>query len=104
MSGKYQIIYWRDIPSQIKAKVGRKRMGRPLTERFLQSIDAAAMKSGDTDTDEYLAQWKPTEWMEIEGDPDEFLDAVAAKIEAEYTGKRLSNLVKNEGWEPEAEG
>ena len=101
MSGKYQIIYWRDIPSQIKAKVGRKRMSRPLTERFLQSIDAAAMKSGDTDTDEYLAQWKPTEWMEIEGDANEFLDGLVTKIESEYTGKRLSNLVKNEGWEPE---
>ncbi len=103
MSARYQIIYWRDIPSQIKAKVGRKRVSRALTERFLQTIDAAAMRSGDTDTDEYLEQWKPTEWMAIEGNVDEFLDGLVAKIEAEYTGKRLSNLVKNEGWEPKDE-
>ena len=100
MSGRYQIIFWRDIPSQIKGKVGRKRVSRPLTERFLQAIDAAAMKSGDTDTDEYLAQWKPSEWAEIEGDTDQFLDGLVAKIEADYTGKRLSDLVKNEGWNP----
>ena len=101
--GKYQIIYWRDIPSQIKGKVGRQRVGRPLSDRFMQSIDAAAMKSGETDTEDYLAQWKPSEWQDIEGDTDEFLDALAAKIESEYSGKRLSNLVKNGGWEPEGE-
>lgn len=102
MAGQYQIIYWRDIPSQIKAKVKRKRMSRPLTDRFLQTIDAAAMKSGETDTDEYLAAWKPTEWQPIEGDPNEFLDNLAAKIEAEYTGKRLSQLAKNGGYEANA--
>ena len=100
MSGKYQIIYWRDIPSQIKAKVKRKRMSRPLSDRFMQIIDAAAMQSGDTDTDDYLAQWKPSDWKSMEGDPNQFLDALVAQIEAEYTGKRLSDLVKNGGWEP----
>lgn len=103
MAGQYQIIYWRDIPSQIKAKVKRKRMSRPLTDRFLQTIDAAAMASGETDTDEYLAEWKPSPWQPIEGDPNEFLDALAAKIEADYTGKRLSQLAKNGGREPEAD-
>ena len=99
MSGKYQIIYWRDIPSQIKAKVGRKRLGRQLSERFIQSIDAAAMKSGDTDTDDYLAQWRQTDWVAIEGDVNTFLDGLVAQIEGEYSGKRLSDLVKNEGRE-----
>ena len=100
MSGKYQIIYWRDIPSQIKAKVKRKRMSRPLSDRFMQIIDAAAMQSGDTDTDDYLAQWKPSEWKAMQGDPNQFSDALVVQIETEYTGKRLSELVKNGGWEP----
>ncbi len=100
MSAKYQIIYWRDIPSQIKVKTGRKRQGKPLTERFLQSIDAASMKSGDTDSSAYLEEWRQTEWAAVEGDATEFIDALAAKIEADYSGKRLSNLVKNGGWEP----
>lgn len=100
MSGKYQIIYWRDIPSQIKAKVGRKRVSRPLSDRFMQIIDAAAMQSGDTDSEDYLAQWKPTEWQDIKGDTDEFLDGLVAKLEEEYSGKRLSELAKNGGFEP----
>lgn len=101
MSGKYQIIYWRDIPSQIKAKVGRKRLSRPLSDRFMQIIDAAAMSSGDTDTDQYLAEWKPSDWQTIDGDANEFLDQLVEQIEAEYTGQRLSALVKNGGYEPE---
>ncbi len=103
MSAKYQIIYWRDIPSQVKIKVGRKRSGQQLTERFIQSIDAASMQSGDTDTDAYLEEWRQTEWASIEGDPAAFLAAKIAELEAAYNGKRLSNLVKNGGWEPKAE-
>ena len=99
MSGKYQLIYWRDIPSQVKAKVGRKRVSKPLSDRFLQTIDAAAMKSGDTDTDEYLAEWRTTEWQDIEGDVEPFLAELVAKIEMEYDGKRLSSLAKNGGRE-----
>ena len=101
MSGKVQIIYWRDIPSQIKGKVGRKRVSRALSDRFMQIIDAASMQSGDTDTDVYLAQWKPGDWINIEGDTNEFLDALVEKIESEYSGKRLSELAKNGGYEPE---
>ncbi len=103
MSAKYQIIYWRDIPSQVKTKVGRKRGGQQLSERFIQSIDAASMKSGDTDTDSYLEEWRQTPWADVEGDAAEFLAAKVAELEAAYSGKRLSNLVKNGGWEPKAE-
>lgn len=99
MSGNYQIIYWRDIPSQVKAKIGRKRLSKPLSDRFMQIIDAAAMQSGDTDTDDYLAQWRTSEWQPIEGDANVFLDGVVAQIEAEYSGQRLSHLVKSGGWE-----
>lgn len=99
MGAQYQLIYWRDIPSQVKAKDGRRRISKPLSDRFMQSIDAAAMQSGDTNTDDYLQQWRQTEWQTIEGDAEAFLDALVAKIEAEYSGKRLSDLVKNGGWE-----
>ena len=62
MSGKYQIIYWRDIPSQIKAKVGRKRVSRPLSDRFMQIIDAAAMEITVDVSEDELAErrkaWK----------------------------------------------
>ena len=46
MAEKYHILYWRDIPSMVKAKIGRKRLSRPLPDRFMEAIDAAAMKTG----------------------------------------------------------
>ncbi|MFK7800947.1 MAG: virulence factor, partial [Anaerolineae bacterium] len=53
--------------------------------------------------DQYLAEWKPSEWMAIEGNTDEFLDNLVAKIEADYPGKRLSELAKNGGYEQKAD-
>ena len=48
MAITYQIVYWRDIPAQIKIKDGRQRKGRPLSDRFGQAIDQAAMLTGLT--------------------------------------------------------
>ena len=39
------ILYWRDIPSQVIVKAGRKSAKRELSERFIRAIDAAAMRA-----------------------------------------------------------
>ena len=52
------ITYWRDIPSQISVKAGRKEEKRMLSERFQEAIDMAAMRDGASDTDAYLAEWR----------------------------------------------
>lgn len=98
MSGKYHILYWRDIPSMVKGKVGRKRVSRPLSDRFMETIDAAAMRTGDTESDDYLEHWKASENFDIEGDAGEFLDQVAARLEQEYPPERLLELRRNGGW------
>lgn len=102
MSFKYQIVYWRDIPAQIKGRVGRKRLSRMLAQRFQVAIDEAAMQGDLTDTDEYLEAWHSTEWQEQEGNPDEFLDNLVAEIEAQYPGARLKALMKSGGIDKEA--
>lgn len=99
MSGKYHILFWRDIPSMVKGKVGRKRVSRPLSDRFMEAIDAAAMRTGDTESNEYLEHWKASEHFDIEGDADQFLDQVAAQLEQDYPNERLLELRKNGGWE-----
>ncbi len=99
MSGKYQIIYWRDIPSQIKALQGRNRTSRPLSQRFMQVIDSAAMRSGMVGTDDYLAQWHASPWQPVEGELSAFLDELTAQIEAEYDSKRLARLAGSGGVE-----
>ncbi len=40
------VTYWRDIPSQISVKIGRKEEKRMLSERFQEAIDMAAMRDG----------------------------------------------------------
>lgn len=99
MSGKYHILYWRDIPSLVRGKEGRKRVSSPLDKRFMEAIDAAAMRTGDTNSDEYLEDWKPSENFVIEGDAQECLDQVAAQLDAEYPRDRLIALAKNGGRE-----
>ncbi len=52
------ITYWRDIPSAVSVKAGRKEEKRMLADRFQEAIDMAAMRGGASDTDSYLADWR----------------------------------------------
>lgn len=78
----YQILYWSDIPLQVRAQEGRSRAGKPLSPRFQEAVDNAAMAAGLTGTDAYLdlLQWSPPQ--ERGGTPEEVAEAVAAEIEA----------------------
>lgn len=100
MTISYQIVYWRDIPAQIKVKSGGNRTNRQLSPRFQEAIDAAAMRAGTTDTDDYLADWHTTDWQPVEGNPDLLADQIATQIETEYTPERLREMVTNQGFEP----
>jgi hypothetical protein len=95
----YQIVYWRDIPAQVKVREGKARAGRQLTERFQVFIDRAAMRAGLFNTDDYLAEWRTSEAQEMEGDPEAVAEAVAAELEAAYPDDRLEALATNGGQE-----
>jgi len=53
---KYQILYWKDIPAQIKAFDGTRAVSRQLPERYQLEIDRLAMELGLAGGDEYLNQ------------------------------------------------
>ncbi|MEL7543162.1 MAG: virulence factor [Pseudomonadota bacterium] len=92
------IVYWRDIPAQVIVKAGRKNAKRQLPERFEQAIDMAAMRSGASETDDYLADWRRANPETIEGDDIEALaDAEAASLEATYDAERIKALIANGG-------
>ena len=91
-----QIVYWRDIPAQVKGREGRKRASHPLPERFEKAIDAAAMKGGADSTDDYLADFYTAEPVEVD-DLAAAMAETAAKIEAEFDNERLRELIANEG-------
>ena len=52
------IVYWKDIPTQIIVKAGRKAAKRELPEYFIQSVDQCAMRLGAKDSDAYLEEWR----------------------------------------------
>ena len=93
------ILYWRDIPSQIVVKAGRAASKRELPERFIKAIDAAAMRSGASGTDEYLAAWRRGEPIACGDDLEAEADKAAARIEAEYDNARLARLAAQDGRE-----
>lgn len=92
------IVYWRDIPAQVIVGKGRRGEKRILPERFEQAIDRAAMKTGEVDTDAYLAGFRKADPVEVEGDDVTVADAEAARIDAEYDRDRIKTLIANDGW------
>ena len=90
----YQVMFWKHIPSQVKAWDSSGEVKRMLPDRFQVAIDAFAMKDGSTDMDAYLDGWA---WGPVEardGSPQEVLDAIAAELDASYPRARL---MKTEG-------
>jgi hypothetical protein len=80
----YQILYWADIPVQVKANEGRNRVSVALTERFQEAVDAAAMVAGLVGSDAYTEQFRWSDAQERAGSPRAVADAVAAELEATY--------------------
>ena len=90
----YRITYWQDIPSQVEAFEGAERVRRPLSPRFQELIDAAAMQQGLAGTDAYLEGWRLGPVLAREGAPREVADAVAVELEACFGEIRTDALDK----------
>ena len=91
------VLYWRDIPSQVIAKAGRRTAKRELSERFIRAIDAAAMHAGAKSADAYLEDWRRGAPVDCGDDLDAEADAAAARLEAEYDTHRLALLARADG-------
>ena len=78
------VVYWRDIPAQVRVFDGRKPLSRPMPDRFQLEIDQVAMEEGLEGSDEYLDLWNWTKKQEREGEVEELLDALVAELEAEH--------------------
>jgi hypothetical protein len=81
----YQILYWHDIPSQVRAKgEGRERASVPLPQRFQEAIDNAAMFAGLIGSDDYTNAFTWSEPQACDGSPENVAAAVAAELEAQF--------------------
>jgi hypothetical protein len=79
----YKVLYWQEIPSQIRAEDDEDEVSLPLDHRFQDRIDQLATERGLLDADDYLAQWKWSEEEEREGSAKGVAEAVKAELEAQ---------------------
>lgn len=79
---KYQILYWQDIPSEVKAWDDFDEVKMSLPEQFTIRIDASAQKQGLISEDAYSAQLRWGETVERAGSPREVAEAVRDELAA----------------------
>jgi Virulence factor len=78
----YKVLYWQEIPSQIKAEDDMDDVTVPMPDSFQERIDLMAARRGLQESDAYLAQWKWGEEEDREGSAEEVAAAVRAELEA----------------------
>ena len=83
----YQVLYWKDIPAQVRVYHGKRPVNRQMPEWFHLEIDRVAMAEGLAGTDAYLDLWQWTEKKERPGSAEIVMEALIEEIEREYNSK-----------------
>lgn len=78
----YRVLYWQEIPTQIKVEDDAEDVTVMLDGRFMEQIDILAAKRGLQASDDYLAQWKWSEEEQRAGSAREVAEALKAELEA----------------------
>lgn len=92
------VIYWRDIPAQVNAQLGRERHQVLLSDKFQRAVDRAKRKAHIYTAHEDIAQWR-RESQPCEGDLAAAAEALAGRLEKEFTRDRLGLLAFAGGFE-----
>jgi pantothenate kinase-related protein Tda10 len=79
----YKILYWQEVPSQIRAEDDEDEISLPLDRNFQDRIDRLATERGLLAADDYLAQWKWSEQQERNGSAKCVAEMVKAELEAQ---------------------
>lgn len=79
---KFQVLYWQDIPSEVKAWDDFDEVKMSLPKKFTVRIDALAQKQGFISQDAYSAHFRWGETLERSGSPREVVAAVCQELAA----------------------
>jgi hypothetical protein len=78
----YKILYWQEVPSQVKTEDDRDDVTLQMPPKFMEHIDHLAAQRGLQEADDYLAQWQWSDEEEREGTAREVAEAVVAELES----------------------
>ena len=81
---RYQVLYWKDIPAQVRVFTGKRAVSRQLPKRFQLEIDRVAMAEGLAGTEVYLDQWRWGDKVERDGEGEELLDEIVSELVAAF--------------------
>lgn len=98
---EYQITSWRELPSLVVARDDETVVKVPLPQRFAEAIDEAAMRLGETSSDDYLAGWDRGPWTAVEGSPADLAAATAEALENQWTDAAIATFLDAIGPSPE---
>jgi hypothetical protein len=77
----YKILYWQEVPSQVRAEDDQDDVTVPMPPRFMERIDRLAVQRGIEQSDDYLAQWRWSEEQERPGAARDVAEAVALELQ-----------------------
>lgn len=86
-----QVLFWKHIPSQVKAWEGQAQVKRMLPEYFQAAIEAYATKDGPAEADSYDGDWRWGPVEERAGAPHEALATMIDELTVANPRARLMN-------------
>jgi Virulence factor len=87
-----RITCWRDIPVLVTARDDAGEVTVALGPRFQELVDAVAMQTGLSDTEEYLGAWETRPEEERAGSAGDVAQAVAGELEEAFPEIRARHL------------
>lgn len=81
---EFQVTSWRELPSLVVARDADGVSKVSLPARFQEAIDEAAMRLGETSSEDYLMGWERSDWTAADGSRQDVADRVAAELEARW--------------------
>ena len=84
----YKILYWKEIPTQLKYKDNNgDEISYPLSLSFQTTIDAIAMHDGSIESGAYLDAWEWGPEIETKSDPNKIIESYDQNIPKSFINK-----------------
>ena len=90
---KYQIMYWHDIPLQIKVTDESGTVKQALPARFQQAINSASIARGKYEENAYMNGWRWGARETREGNATIVAQALLNELAETYPPERLRELL-----------